>query len=180
MGQHNRHTGAITITPPLTWAEIKDGPAVSDVRLRTPQTVIDTDDGQITTITGDAIVPLEMGSYSGYSVAADIQTIVDHYGPLGHAFAGHIERQLETGLVEPGQMDRKRYVVVDGRVETVEPRLVWPGDEQDAASVRGQIAAEVEAHAESIGWYEGGGVWADALDVIRRKPWTLPETDGER
>lgn len=46
--------------------------------------------------------------------------------------------------------------------------------------VREQIAAELEAHAESIGWYEGGGVWAEALDVIRRKPWMLPETGGER
>lgn len=38
---------------------------------------------------------------------------------------------------------------------------------------RHQIAAELEAHAESIGWYEGGGVWAEALDVIKRKPWTV-------
>lgn len=34
MGQENRHTGVITITPPLTWAEIRNGPGVSDVRVR--------------------------------------------------------------------------------------------------------------------------------------------------
>ena len=33
---------------------------------------------------------------------------------------------------------------------------------------RAAVAAELEAHAESIGWYEGGGVWAEALDVIQR------------
>ncbi|HEY0936969.1 MAG TPA: hypothetical protein VGD91_24945 [Trebonia sp.] len=48
--------------------------------------------------------------------------------------------------------------------------------------LRERIAGEVEAHAESIGWYEGGGVWAEALDVIRQEPWTLVEpatADGE-
>lgn len=33
---------------------------------------------------------------------------------------------------------------------------------------RAAIAAELEAHAEDIGWYEGGGVWAEALGVIQR------------
>lgn len=40
---------------------------------------------------------------------------------------------------------------------------------------RQQIAAEVEAHAESIGWYEDGGVWADAIDVIKQERWTRGE-----
>lgn len=37
-----------------------------------------------------------------------------------------------------------------------------------AKRVRTAVAAELEVHAESIGWYEGGGVWAEALDVIRQ------------
>lgn len=28
-------------------------------------------------------------------------------------------------------------------------------------------AKAIEAHAESIGWYEGGGVWADAIEQAR-------------
>lgn len=29
-------------------------------------------------------------------------------------------------------------------------------------------AKAIEAHAESIGWYEGGGVWADAIEEARK------------
>lgn len=38
--------------------------------------------------------------------------------------------------------------------------------------VREQIAAEIEAHAESIGWYVDSDAWTDALDVIRQESWT--------
>ena len=33
--------------------------------------------------------------------------------------------------------------------------------------VRIQVADDIKAHAESIGWYEGGGVWAEAIEVAR-------------
>ncbi|MET8278223.1 hypothetical protein [Micromonospora sp. NPDC005174] len=29
-------------------------------------------------------------------------------------------------------------------------------------------ANAIEAHAESIGWYEGGGVWAEAIEEARK------------
>jgi uncharacterized protein (DUF2267 family) len=60
----------------------------------------------------------------------------------------------------------------------------WPrsgmGDEMAARRilaavlplVREQIAAEIEAHAESIGWYVDIDAWTDALDVIRQESWT--------
>lgn len=44
--------------------------------------------------------------------------------------------------------------------------------------MREVVAAEVESHAESIGWYEAGGVWAEAIDVIKQEPWTRREVDG--
>lgn len=30
-----------------------------------------------------------------------------------------------------------------------------------------RIAAAIEAHAESIGWYEGGGAWSDSIEIAR-------------
>lgn len=38
----------------------------------------------------------------------------------------------------------------------------------DAFNAGVEAAAKaIEAHAESIGWYEGGGVWADAIEEAR-------------
>lgn len=212
MTYDNHFTGAITISPPLTWAEIRNGVGVSDVSVRIVEDIVNTETGQTKVLTGDAIVPLEMGTYTGHSVVEDIQAIVDYYGKR-HTFAGHIQVEWDPGFGDPVP---QRYVVVDGRVETVTPRLVWPGEPVPPADgvpdewlqaafdaigrsgtsdgdeqvrhvvaallplMRGQVAGEVEAHAESIGWHEGGGVWADALAVVRQEPWTQPETeDGD-
>lgn len=32
---------------------------------------------------------------------------------------------------------------------------------------REEAARAIEEHAEAIGWYEGGGVWADAIEIGR-------------
>lgn len=127
MGYDNRFTGEITITPPLTWAEIRDSgdsARITDVRLRIRETVQDTDVGQVVTKSADAIVPLEM-AHSGHNVEDDIQAVVDHYGPRGHAFGGYIQVQWDSGFDDPIP---QRYVVRDGRVVIVKPRLVWPGE----------------------------------------------------
>lgn len=131
MGYENHFTGAITITPPLTWAEIRNGPGVSDVSVRIVEETVDTDTGQNKVLTGDAIVPLPMGRYSGYSVTEDIQAIVDHYAPLGHHFAGYIEMQPDPGFEDQRP---SRYVVRGGCVKQIQAQLVWPDDEADAAT----------------------------------------------
>lgn len=122
------YTGAITITPPLGWAEIRNGPRLRNVRLRIAESAVDTDACRTTTATADAILPLEDGALVAGDVAEDIQAIVDHYSPLGHEFTGHIQCDYPTGLVGPGDPNRERYVVRDGRVQTVTPQLVWPGE----------------------------------------------------
>lgn len=38
--------------------------------------------------------------------------------------------------------------------------------------LRQRVAGDIERYAESIGWYEGGGVWADAIHVAQNgKGW---------
>ena len=151
MGYDNHFTGAITITPPLTWAEIRNGPGVSDARIRIVEETVDTETGQNKVLTGDAIVPLEMGTYSGHSVAEDIQTIVDHYGAR-HAFAGYIQVQWDPGFDDPIP---QRYVVVNGHVETVTPELVWPGEsakmpDPDVAHMSSTDALLADARAVAL------------------------------
>lgn len=127
MGYDNRYTGEITITPPLTWAEIRDPgntARVTDVRLRIRETVQDTETGQVVTKTADAIVPLEM-TYSGSHVEDDIQLIVDYYGSHGHSFSGFIQVQWDSGFDNPIP---QRYIVRNGRVVAVKPQLLWPGE----------------------------------------------------
>lgn len=124
MGYSNQFSGEITITPPLTWAEIQDGPPLRDTSLRLVETVTDTETGR--TITTQATAIVAESGFSGYNVVEEIQALVDRHGAM-HSFAGHIEVQFELGLVEEGQPGCERYVVVDGRVETMTPRLVWPG-----------------------------------------------------
>lgn len=127
MGYENRFTGEIAITPPLTWAEIRDSgdsARITDVRLRIRESVQDTDTGQVVIKFADAIVPLEM-TYSGRNVEDDIQAVVDHYGPRGHSFGGYIQVQWDSGFDDPIP---QRYLVRDGRVVAVKPRLVWPGE----------------------------------------------------
>lgn len=95
MGYDSRHTGHVTITPPLTWAEIRNSTAgpLKDLRVEVTETVEDTPTGRITVATGDAIVPITGGSYSGYEIQAELQSIIDEFP--GHDFAGSIEVRPE-------------------------------------------------------------------------------------
>ena len=51
---------------------------------------------------------------------------------------------------------------------------------EQLAGMRDRVAADIEAWAEGIGWYEDGGVWADAIDVARtgRRHADEVETEG--
>jgi len=124
VGYESHWTGEVRITPPLTWAEIKNGrqaPGFQDLRLRTIETVEDTDSGQIRIVTADAVVPVRADAYNGYSVDEELQAAVDAHP--GREFAGAIEARP----CDPDGMPW-RYVVRERRVVRQEPRLVWPDD----------------------------------------------------
>jgi len=156
-------TPTISITPPLTFAEMK---SFGDFR-----TVycVPADNGSI-----GALKPSTGMNYRPSFIQRHLQDIVDHFP--AHEFAGYVECRNMSDDNPPVA----RYYVRDRRVEMVTPTLAWPDDPQPVSgAARQQIASELEAHAESIGWYEGGGVWADAIDVIRQEPWTRREADGD-
>lgn len=131
MGYRSAADGMITITPPLTWAEISDSPYlpyiadtdVGDYRNCQYATLTvhdDTDAGQISTISAVAVEPVEPGgSRKRYDLAEHIQKIINRHPD--HEFAGIIDCLGEDG-------DRWRLTVVDRTVVERRPTLVWPSE----------------------------------------------------
>lgn len=129
MSASNRYSGAISIKPPLTAAEIRQVESLYganesfDVHLLTNVRIEQTADGEIVRRTADAIGGPDEAC-NGYDVAEQIQTVVDLFA-AGHAFGGFIELDPDPGF---GDSTPSRFVVRDGRVVEIKPTLVWPGD----------------------------------------------------
>jgi len=121
MGAYDsRHTGRITITPPLTWAQIKNNTSrgFQDLHLVTTETAEDTPTGRATVITAEDIVPLTASPYSGYGIRAELQSIIDEFP--GHEFVGRIEAWPEDRYGMPW-----RFVIRDRTVVRQEASLDW-------------------------------------------------------
>lgn len=124
MGTNSNFSGEVTITPPLTWNEIKATQLIkligtdSEVRLDITEQKTDTPDGELTIKTCSRIIPTSASPYRGYYVQEALQAAIDQ-NP-GHIFAGHIEAVLEDGSY------MCRFLVRDGKVRKVEP--VWPDE----------------------------------------------------
>jgi len=122
----NRYSGAITITPLLTAAEIRRAPggvgasAAWDAHLRIDRRETETDAGTLVVYTADAIVGPEQAC-SGHEVEAQIRALVELFAG-DHEFAGHIQVDWDPGFGEPPS----RYLVRGRDVVTVKPRLAWP------------------------------------------------------
>ncbi|HZP49647.1 DUF6205 family protein [Actinocrinis sp.] len=125
MSYSNRFTGEITITPPLTHAEIRRAPTLDpswDAHLRIDRDEIDTDAGVMVVYAADAIVGPEEPC-NGYDVEDQIRTLVGLYSE-GHEFAGFIQEDPDPGFGEPPH----RWVVRGREVVKVSPVITWPGE----------------------------------------------------
>lgn len=129
MGYYTTVDGEITITPPLTWTELKDSPFNPeseahdprlDVKLRIDEEQVDTEEGPLLRRTAGALVPAWEGRAKYYSLVEHTQKLMDALP--GRTFSGRLECEGE----EPG--DLWRIVIRDGRAVKVEPQIVWPDD----------------------------------------------------
>lgn len=128
MGYAAHFTGQISISPPLTWAEIRSArqPGLQDVRLVLDEAVTETDAGRNTVVTATAIAPLEIHYYNGYDIADEIQAVIDAHP--SHEFDGAIE-----ATPEDPDGTRWRYVVQSRRVVRQVPRTVWWDADEEAS-----------------------------------------------
>lgn len=137
MDYNTRVTGEIRIEPPLTYAEFKNSPFIAgdsliegsiDVRLRVEEETVDTDEGQLVRKTASALIPKWEEPYRAYHLIEHVQRAIDVFTTTGiHMFSGRLECEGEE------QGDMWRVVIRDGRAVRVEPRIVWPDDEPEAA-----------------------------------------------
>lgn len=139
MGYESHWTGQVHITPPLTWAEIKNDRSTGfqDLKLRLDEHTEDTPTGQVRTVTAAVIEPLTGGAYNGYDVEAELQSVIDAHPT--HEFTGTIEaRPLDPGGTP------WRYVIQGRAVVRQEPRTVWPGDDEADLERARSIAVALE------------------------------------
>lgn len=122
-----RFTGEITITPPLTWAEIRQPGRrpLQDLKIRQHEEARDGEKGRWLEITGVAVTAFTGEPFGGYGMLDELQSLIDAFG-ASHAFAGYIEALGEEG-------DQWRLTVRDGRAVQVTPRLVWPDENSEDA-----------------------------------------------
>jgi hypothetical protein len=120
----NSFTGEITVTPPLTFAEIRamptTGPKLHDLGLRIHRTVTTTDSGEVTDITAPAITPPP--EFGGANILEDLQLLIDEFGS-DHEFAGFIEMWTDPGY---GPTPPKRFLIRDRQAVVVDAQIVWP------------------------------------------------------
>lgn len=120
MSYPTHHTGHITITPPLTWGEIRESPRLVDTALPLTTSRVHDEHGYHDRVLAETVAPRTNGEYSGYQVLSELKALIAAHP--GHAFTGHIECIGPDG-------DMWRYVARGNTVRRVEPRIVWPDEE---------------------------------------------------
>jgi hypothetical protein len=118
----------ITIDPPLTLDDVKDGP-----ELRTIELIhLKVDGNRFLGLPWDAnaIDARDSGmNYYPHFIADEIQQVLDYY--TDREFTGFIEVRNSS----PSSAPIFRYYVLGRQVETASPTLSWP-DEQDGSTAR--------------------------------------------
>lgn len=133
MGYDGRFTGLITIDPPIPATDLDpdtllppDGwspNGLDDVQLVVVELAPPANtNGGVLFQRGAVAVKAAMSFFSGYHLVEHVQGVVDRWG-AGRTFTGCIKCVGPEG-------DLWAVRVEDGKAERVEPRIVWPDDEE--------------------------------------------------
>lgn len=126
MGYITRFDGEFVISPPLTWAEVRDSrfnpdaleKSRLDVKVRVGESVVEDDEGVRITRTGVALMPAYADEMRGYNIVEHVQLFIAEHP--GHQLVGRLDcAGQDTG-------DLWRLEIHDGRAVKVKPRIVWP------------------------------------------------------
>lgn len=132
MGYVTHVTGEFSISPPLTWTEIKDtayAPGATvvelpDLELRIDEVSAETGEGTLIRRSAAALVMRKIDEYRERNLVEQVQDAVDSFP--GHRWSGRLDCEGEENT------DMWRVVIRDGKAQRVEPRIVWP--DEDGAS----------------------------------------------
>lgn len=169
MGYNTSVTGTFTITPPITWTEMKDTPYVSDdwrdgdLKLHITEETVDTDEGQLIRKTANTLTLRDIDEYRAYNLIEHVQAAVDAFP--GHDWSGRLDCEGEEGG------DLWRVEIRDGRATEVKPRIVWD-DEPDSDELTRLRAVEQAARAfadEMATYCSPHGVAADYAQRLRER-----------
>jgi len=117
VGYTARFSGRITITPPLSWAELRNSPGLGDLRILVHEDVTDHVLGQHRVLTGTAIVAAHDFPYGGYAMLSELEALASTHCRK-HIFSGFIEAAGDEG-------DRWRLTIRDGRAVRQVGTVVW-------------------------------------------------------
>jgi hypothetical protein len=140
MGYNTRIEGEITISPPLTFAEIEASgldirdpwSSESNVRLRVDSREVKTDRGILTEKTAAALIPAMEDPFKAYRIVEDVQAFAAAFAGT-HDLAGYFE------CVGDDDGDIWRLEVNGGRVRRIRAAILWP---EDVADLRTAVQAE--------------------------------------
>ena len=130
MGYYSRVTGSIRFLPPVTYGEVKDSGYVITAR---GQNYVDKD-LELESFGPDSedsdeiykIIPSSEDPYKAYDIVDNLEELVRLLGP-DRRYEGYIE--IVGEIIETGSNpDIYRLRVKDGKVEELQPKLVWPED----------------------------------------------------
>lgn len=127
MGYLSRVSGRIVFSPAITYAEVKDsGFVISESN----QNYVDNDvqlesfgDTAYSEDEIDSIIPSTDDPYRAYTLTEDLQKLVNLLGPK-RQYTGHLHVFGEGR--DSNVPDIWRLRVSNGKVEIIEPQLVWP------------------------------------------------------
>lgn len=133
MGYNTRVRGEITFHPPIPWGVVKDDEYLKGwrdskkcIQLRVQDEQVETDEGTLTRRSAVGIVPILDEPYKAYEIEAEVRELVSRYcSANGQTCRGYLEGEGE----DSGVLWRI-YVRYDAEVVRVEPRIIWPDDNE--------------------------------------------------
>lgn len=125
MSAEHRHSGEITIEPPLPWAKIRQSPFLPDHSAFEADVMFRVVEDEETGARQAVALVAAMDSFTGNEVKEHLQLALDLYAPE-HTFTGYIEVQYEAGSVGEDESPMTRFYVFGTKVYEVEPELRWP------------------------------------------------------
>jgi hypothetical protein len=132
MGYTTNFQGEITITPPISWGDIKDSPFLPDraknrtnrdLMFRIIETPTETAEGTLIRREAVAMVSTWTDEARGTDIVKHLQEVVDAYPD--HAFTGRLDCEGEDAG------DLWRLEVHNRTAVKVQPRIIWPDDPTD-------------------------------------------------